>query len=252
MKLTGFNDVDFSKHELGYELISKTELIIFRKRRYRNRKTGEWQYCSEITGKPYLARERYKLSECSICDKEFFAPDRYGFISCVSSKNSQEKIKKENKKEIFTGSRGGKYYKNDKVCSTECKNLHASKNKANKYTFENPTVNSAEYPSFYPDIDDPFAVRTKDGKTKMIACHRYIMSKELNRPLEPWEHIHHIDMTRTNYDISNLYLCTDSEHQAVHDSFNRCCKDLMIYGGKIKFDTEVGKYYLIKKENNNE
>lgn len=249
MKLQGFNNVDLSKHDLGYELISKTELHIFRKRGYRSRKTGKMQYVSPKTGKQYLAREKFKLSECSICSKEFFAPDRYGFISCLSSKNSRDKMKKENKKEILTGSRGGRYYKNDKVCSTECKNLHASRNKPNKYTFENPTVNSSGYPSFYPDIDDPFAVRTKDGKTKMIPCHRYIMSKKLNRPLESWEHIHHIDMTRDYYDISNLYLCTDSKHQAVHDSFNRCCKELMDKG-IIKFDKDSGEYKITKENNN--
>jgi hypothetical protein len=126
--------------------------------------------------------------------------------------------------------------------------LHSSKSKLNKYTFENPTINSSGYPSFYPDIDDLYAVRTKTGKTKMISCHQYVMCKSLGRKLKKWEHIHHIDMTRTNYDISNLYLCTSENHQAAHDSFNRCCKDLMIYGGKIKFNKETGKYFLINKE----
>ena len=246
MKLIGFNNIDFSKHKLGYEIISKTKIVIFRKRRYRNRITGEWQYCSEITGKPYFAREVYILSKCCICNKNFFAPERLCYIS-NHNKNNKKK-RKDSEKEIERGPRGGEYYIGDRVCSTKCKNLHSSKNKLNKYTFDNPTLNSTGYPSFYPNIDDPYAVRTKSGKAKMTTCHKYAMEVHLGRKLEKDELVHHIDMDKLNYNISNLYLTNEDDHGIIHGTYNKLCKELMNnyhkYSG-IEFNKETGEYYLV-------
>ena len=63
-------------------------------------------------------------------------------------------------------------------------------------------------------------------------------------------HVHHIDMCKTNNDISNLWLCTPTQHMSAHHSFNECCEELMGNFHKyseIKFDIEAGKYYLVSR-----
>lgn len=46
--------------------------------------------------------------------------------------------------------------------------------------------------------------------------HRLIMEQVLGRPLEPDEHIHHIDGNVTNNDPANLQIVTNSEHGRLH------------------------------------
>jgi hypothetical protein len=44
------------------------------------------------------------------------------------------------------------------------------------------------------------------SKTGYIPEHRLVMARNLNRPLEKWESVHHIDGNKENNDISNLQL----------------------------------------------
>jgi hypothetical protein len=84
-----------------------------------------------------------------------------------------------------------------------------------------------------------------------IFQHRYVMEKHLGRKLNKYEHVHHIDMKKTNNDISNLWLCTPKQHMSAHHSFNESCEELMGNFHKycdIKFNKKTGKYYLIERK----
>lgn len=72
---------------------------------------------------------------------------------------------------------------------------------------------------YIQEMSDAFpSMRNKSG---YIAQHRLVMARYLNRPLEKWETVHHIDGNRENNDISNLqirignhgkhcsYICSD-------------------------------------------
>ena len=68
------------------------------------------------------------------------------------------------------------------------------------------------------------------------------MEKFLGRLPEKTEPIHHVDLDRTNYHISNLYLTrSHSHHQKVHASLYKCVRKL-IGMGILKFND--GKYYI--------
>ena len=86
----------------------------------------------------------------------------------------------------------------------------------------------------------------------LIFQHRYVMEQYLGRKLLSNEQVHHIDMKKTNNDISNLWLCSPSQHMSAHHSFNECCEELMGNFDKysdIKFDVEKGQYYLVERKN---
>ena len=81
-----------------------------------------------------------------------------------------------------------------------------------------------------------------------VTQHRYNMTMLLGRKLLKSEIIHHIDMDKTNNDIGNLWLCTDSQHKIAHNSFNRLCAEGMKKAVQFRFNIETGKYYIINKE----
>jgi hypothetical protein len=54
--------------------------------------------------------------------------------------------------------------------------------------------------------------------------YRWVMEQHLGRELSPDEVIHHIDGDKTNDDLSNLQLMTQSEHAKLHD-FGRIKND---------------------------
>ena len=81
-----------------------------------------------------------------------------------------------------------------------------------------------------------------------VTQHRYNMAMLLERKLLKSEIIHHIDMDKTNNDIGNLWLCTDSQHKIAHNSFNRLCAEGMKKAVQFKFNIETGRYYLINQQ----
>lgn len=54
-----------------------------------------------------------------------------------------------------------------------------------------------------------------DG-VKKIYLHRHIMSQHLGRELDENEFVHHIDGDKTNNDIKNLQIVTNSQHAKIH------------------------------------
>ena len=105
-------------------------------------------------------------------------------------------------------------------------------------SFEKPGINSWGYPCFRI-------------KGRQITCHRYAMELHLGRKLKTEELIHHIDMDKLNYDITNLYLTDRDSHVTIHGTYNELCSELMNnfdkYSG-VRFNKETGRYYLINKE----
>jgi hypothetical protein len=46
--------------------------------------------------------------------------------------------------------------------------------------------------------------------------HRLIIEKQLNRILDDWETIHHINEDKTDNRLINLFLCSRIEHNKAH------------------------------------
>lgn len=69
--------------------------------------------------------------------------------------------------------------------------------------------------SVYTNKDGRTRVYLKDSK-KVISYPRYLMEKEIGRPLESYEQIHHLDGNPLNNDISNLEIKHISAHLRDH------------------------------------
>ena len=77
-----------------------------------------------------------------------------------------------------------------------------------------------------------------------VCLHRHVIEQSIGRPLTDEERVHHIDGDKTNYDISNLYLCENrSAHMLVHSSLESVAFALFKQG-VIKFNSDTGEYYL--------
>jgi hypothetical protein len=79
----------------------------------------------------------------------------------------------------------------------------------------NPNYKGGKY------IDDKGYVRILSPEHKYnikgyVYEHRLVVEKYLNRYLEAWETVHHINEIKTDNRVDNLFLCTVSEHSAIH------------------------------------
>ena len=69
--------------------------------------------------------------------------------------------------------------------------------------------------SVYLCKDGRLRVYVKETK-KTISYPKYLMEKELGRPLLPDEHVHHKDRNPLNNEVSNLIIMSHSDHAAEH------------------------------------
>lgn len=79
----------------------------------------------------------------------------------------------------------------------------------------NPNYGGGKY------VDDKGYIRVLDPHHPYnikgyVYEHRSLMEKYLNRILQPWETVHHINEIKTDNRVQNLFLCTHSEHSAIH------------------------------------
>lgn len=70
-------------------------------------------------------------------------------------------------------------------------------------------IDSQGYVSVFAP-DHPRAVNNR------VHEHRLVMERQLGRPLQRDEHVHHIDGNRSNNDVSNLVVLSASEHMKLH------------------------------------
>lgn len=74
--------------------------------------------------------------------------------------------------------------------------------------------------------------------------HRLMAEVKLNRELETYEKVHHIDGDKTNNTFDNLYVCDgDGHHRKVHSQLERVSMEL-VRAGLINFNHTEGKYEL--------
>ncbi len=53
----------------------------------------------------------------------------------------------------------------------------------------------------------------RDGR---IRIHRLVMAAKLGRPLNPDEHVHHVDGNHANNNPANLMVVSNAEHMRLH------------------------------------
>ena len=82
-----------------------------------------------------------------------------------------------------------------------------------------------------------------------ILEHILVMSQYLSRPLTDEEIIHHIDGSRDNNSIDNLFLCNLHSHRKTHTSFGRLLRDLLRLN-IVMFDRDEGVYKLVEGVDN--
>lgn len=58
-----------------------------------------------------------------------------------------------------------------------------------------------------------------DGTCRSVKQHRYIMEQHLERPLEPWEDVHHKDGNKQNNDLSNLEVLEHGIHASLSNRY---------------------------------
>ena len=123
------------------------------------------------------------------------------------------------------------------------------------HTRENPRINYHGYVSWKDYKLDKFGNKVKSNSTKHTGYarieffeHRIVMEEYLGRKLNSLEIVHHVDMNKINNDISNLWLCNDSEHEKAHKSAEKICIESMYRPVQTGFNRETGEYYIINQQ----
>lgn len=83
-----------------------------------------------------------------------------------------------------------------------------------------------------------------DKRTGVVREHVLVVESAIGRFLTKGEEVHHIDLTKSNNSLSNLYLCPSrKEHTLAHRSLSQCVPDLLRLGA-LRFDSKTGQYVV--------
>lgn len=93
-------------------------------------------------------------------------------------------------------------------CSRGCHYEYYRKHPERRSTYKGRSVDSSGY----------VVVRKSSGKgrSKQVREHRVVMEQHLERQLEPWEHVHHINGDKQDNRPENLELLSVVEHGKHH------------------------------------
>ncbi len=105
--------------------------------------------------------------------------------------------------------------KNQKFCSKSCKAKFMWENGMCKVPLKIAIKNLIPFKKIHEKlIHNPYP--RKQIKGRQTTQHRIIMENHLDRSLESWEHVHHINGIPTDNRIENLKIVTASEHGKIH------------------------------------
>lgn len=68
---------------------------------------------------------------------------------------------------------------------------------------------------FQPSDKPKHTYKTVTVKGRQVRVHRYIMEQHLDRKLESWEHVHHINGNSHDNRLENLTVLSNSAHQKI-------------------------------------
>jgi hypothetical protein len=83
-------------------------------------------------------------------------------------------------------------------------------------SLEERKKNGQYYESIRLSDGDPFISMARETHgNKYVSTHRYVMAQKIGRPLETWEHVHHIDGNKRNNTPDNLQLVSPDKHCSI-------------------------------------
>ena len=83
------------------------------------------------------------------------------------------------------------------------------------------------------------------GRTGYVAEHILVATKTIGRPLQPKEHVHHVDLNKHNNLPENLAVGERKRHMFWHDQLERLAV-VFLRKGWIKFNESEG-YFLTQE-----
>lgn len=75
--------------------------------------------------------------------------------------------------------------------------------------------------------------------------HRAVFEVYLQRMLQPWETVHHINEVKIDNRLENLFLCTIKEHSAIHREGKRPTEE---HRDKMRDLAKKNKPHLVKRK----
>lgn len=84
----------------------------------------------------------------------------------------------------------------------------------------------------------------KRGDKKRKHLHSVVAEQKLNRPLNPDETVHHVNLDKKDNRPENLHICSQSTHRKIHHDLE-CLAGRLVETGQIAFVPELEQYVHI-------